>query len=157
MSHWKKAILDRLDKLHELYGHEQSIPDILDGIITRVERARQLYGNERSLPDVVNGIYYQLGELLQLYGTDSIEEILAGYIDRKKRLNRLVELKSKGTLTFDEHHEIEYLERLRQRRVDDLAKQKAQERKTRANNGKAPSAANGKSHGANGKTSNAIF
>jgi hypothetical protein len=141
MSHWKKAILDRLDELHGLYGHDLSLPDILDGINTRLERARKLYGNERSLPEVVNGIYYQLDELRLLYGNESIEEILAGIIERRKRLNRLVELKGKGTISVDEHHEIDYLEAARQRHVDTLAKRKAQQ--SRATNGKNGVAKNG--------------
>jgi hypothetical protein len=37
--------------------------------------------------------------LHQLYGSESIEEILAGIIDRKRRLNRLVELQSKTMVT----------------------------------------------------------
>jgi hypothetical protein len=136
---WKKAILDRLDKLHELYGHDQSLPDILDGINTRLERARQLYGYEKPIPEIVNSIYYQLDELRKLYGSECVEEILDGIIDRKKRLNRLIELKSKGMLSVDEHHEIGYIERLRQRYVDCLAKQKAQSRATNGKNGIAES------------------
>jgi hypothetical protein len=53
----------------------------------------------------------QLEELRQLYGSASIEEILAGIIDRKRRLNRLVELQRKTMVTAQEHEEIEYLKR----------------------------------------------
>ena len=46
------------------------------------------------------------------YGFDqSIEEILGGIIDRKRRLNRLVELKSKVMVDAEEHEEIQFLER----------------------------------------------
>ena len=62
----------------------------------------------RSLPEAVSGIYYQLDELRQLYGVQSVEQILAGVIDRKKRLNRLVELQSKDAVPVEERHEIEY-------------------------------------------------
>jgi hypothetical protein len=46
---------------------------------------------------------------LQLYNREFIEEILAGFIARKKGLNRLVELQGKAELTDDENEEIEYL------------------------------------------------
>jgi hypothetical protein len=42
--------------------------------------------------------------LRQLYGSESIEDILAGIIDRRKRFNRL-ELQSKVTVSAEEHHE----------------------------------------------------
>ena len=60
-------------------------------------------------------------------------------------------------MTPEQHHEIEYLERVQSRYIDNLVRQKAQVRDTRANNGKAQIAANGKAHGANGKSSNAIL
>jgi hypothetical protein len=104
-----REIRDRLEQLHKLYGREQPLLDVLDGLIARLGHARQLYGPGRSLPGIVNGIYAQLDELRQLYDCESIEEILAGIIARKKRLNRLVELQSKAPVTDDENHEIEYL------------------------------------------------
>jgi hypothetical protein len=66
---------------------------------------------------VVSGLCDQLDELRQLYGAESIEEVLASIIDRRKRLNRLVELKSKVMVTGEEHHEIQYRERMFKRYV----------------------------------------
>ena len=40
-------------------------------------------------------------------------------------------------LSIKEHHEIEYLEEVQQRYVDDLVKQKAQSRATNGKDGKA--------------------
>jgi hypothetical protein len=40
---------DVLEQLDELYGRDQSLPDILDGLSSRLARARQLYGPGRSL------------------------------------------------------------------------------------------------------------
>lgn len=34
----------RLDQLHGLYGRDQSLPDILDGLNNRLGYARELYG-----------------------------------------------------------------------------------------------------------------
>jgi hypothetical protein len=53
----------------------------------------------------VNGLYYQLDELRELYGVESIEEIVGGIINRKRRLNRPVELQSKTIVTAEEHEE----------------------------------------------------
>ena len=131
----------RLDKLHDLYGHDQSLKEILDGLNTRLVRARQIYGPERSLPAVVSGLYDQLDELRQLYGAESIEGVLASIIDRKKRLNRLVELRSKVMVTDQEHHEIRYLERMFKRYVYSLTREKAQERAILTRNGTANGAA----------------
>jgi hypothetical protein len=50
----------------------------------------------------VSGIYEQLDELQKLYGGESIEAVLAGIIERKKRLNRMVELQSKVILNVHE-------------------------------------------------------
>lgn len=152
-----REVRERLDHLHELFGRDQSLPDILDGLIMRLSEARILYGPDRSLPEAVSGIYYLLDELRKLYGSDSVEEILTDIINRRKRLNRLVELKSMGWVTTEQHHEIEYLERVRGRYVDDLVRQKTQVRDTRANNGKTPSAPNGTAHSANGKARNATL
>jgi hypothetical protein len=52
---------------------------------------------------VVNRIYSQLDELRHLYGSESIEEVLAVVIARKKRLNRVVEQQGKAVVTDDEH------------------------------------------------------
>jgi hypothetical protein len=130
-----REVRERLDRLHELFGRDQSLLDILDGLIMRLGEARILYGPDRSLPEAVSGLYYLLDELRKLYGSDSIEEIVSGIIDRKRRLNRLVELKSIGWVTAEQHHEIEYLERVQRRYFDNLVRQKAQ---VRAKNGKAP-------------------
>jgi hypothetical protein len=128
----------KVTRFHGLYGRDQSLSDILDGLIMRLGEARILYGPGRSLPEAVSGICYLLDEMRKLYGSDSIEEILAGIIDRKRRLNRLVELKAVGMVTVEQHHEIEFLERVRRRYICNLAKQKEQEHKARATNGKAP-------------------
>jgi hypothetical protein len=61
---------------------------------------RQLYSPDRSIPAVVNGICCRLDELHQLFRPDQMtKDIPAGIIDRERRLNRLVELKSKVMLT----------------------------------------------------------
>jgi hypothetical protein len=45
------------------------------------------------------------------YGFDqSIDEILDGIIDRRRRLSRLIELKSKVMVNAEEHEEIPFLE-----------------------------------------------
>jgi hypothetical protein len=115
----------RLDQLHGLYGRDQTIPDILDGLNTRLVRARQLYGGDRSIPAIVNGLYEKLEQLRLLYGLDqTIEEILDGIISRKTRLNRLVELQSEVMVTIDEHEEIQLIQRQFARYVYNLARQK---------------------------------
>ena len=76
----------KLDKLHCLYGRDKNLGDILDGINMRLARARRLYGPGASVPMVVKGLYDQLDELRKLYRPKSIEEILAGLIDRKSDL-----------------------------------------------------------------------
>jgi hypothetical protein len=73
-----RDVLDRLDHLHGLFGGDQSLSDILDGLIMRLGEARILYGPGRSLPEAVSGICYLLDEMRKLYCSDSIEEILAG-------------------------------------------------------------------------------
>jgi hypothetical protein len=118
----------RLEQLHGLYGRDQSLADILDGLSSRLARARQLYGPGRSLPEVVNGLYEKLDELRQLYGSESIEEILDGIIDRKRRVNRLVELQSKMVLSAHELREFQVLKQQFKQYVADLARQKAQSR-----------------------------
>jgi len=80
-----REVRERLDHLHEIFGHDQSLLDILDGLIMRLGEARVLYGPDRSLPEAVSGIYYLLDELRKLYGCDSIEEILVGAIERGDR------------------------------------------------------------------------
>jgi hypothetical protein len=124
--------------LHRIYGREQSLSDILDGLIMKLGEARILYGPGRSLPEAVSGLYYLLDEMRKLYGSDSAEEILSGIIERKRRSNRLVELKSIGWVTTEQHHEIEYLERVQRRYFDNLVRKKAEARDTRTTNGKAP-------------------
>jgi hypothetical protein len=57
-----------LDTLHGLYGHDQSLKTILDGLNTRLARARELYGPGLPLPMVVSGLCDQLDELRRLYG-----------------------------------------------------------------------------------------
>jgi len=124
-------ILDRLEILRGIYDRAQEIPDILDGLNTRLGRTQILYGPDRSLPLVVNKHYDKLDELRQLYGSEFIEQILdgrvrnVGSIDRKKRLSRLVELQSKELVTADEELEIQFLKRLFQRYVYNLAREKA--------------------------------
>jgi hypothetical protein len=83
-----------LSQLHRIYGHDQSLPQILDGLNARLGQARLLYGTERSPPAVVSGLYEKLDELRQLYGSESIEEILDGIIGRRRRINRMVKLQS---------------------------------------------------------------
>ena len=51
-------------------------------------------------------------ELRQLYGSESIEEVPDGIIDRKRRLNRPVELHSRPLVTTDEELETQFLKRL---------------------------------------------
>jgi hypothetical protein len=55
---------------------------------------------------------FRLDELHQLYGSEPLEEILDGIIERKKRLNRLVELQSKVIMASDEELELQFLRRL---------------------------------------------
>jgi hypothetical protein len=124
----------RLEQLHGLYGRDHSLLDILDGLSSRLARARQLYGPGRSLPQVVNGLYEKLDELRQLYGSESIEEILDGIIDRKRRLNRLVELQSKMVLNAHELREFQVLKQQFKQYVADLARQIAQVRAIDAKN-----------------------
>jgi hypothetical protein len=107
-----RIIRARLNQLHELYGRDQPLPDLLDGVRIRLERARSFYGGERSLLEVFGRVYAQLDELHQLYGSEPLEEILDGIIERKKRLNRLVELQSKVVVASDEELELQFLRRL---------------------------------------------
>jgi hypothetical protein len=132
----ERGVCARLDRLHELFGRDQSLLDMLDGLITRLAAARQLYGPGRSLAMVVSGIYSQLDELRHLYGSDSAEDMLALVIARKKRLNRLVELQTKALATDDENQEIEYLIK---QYIYELVKEQAQTRKKNGKNGKAKS------------------
>jgi hypothetical protein len=114
----------RLDNLQRLYGTDQSLQEILDGLSARLHRARRMYGTDKSIAQVVDGIYARLDKLLEMYGP--VEEILDGIVDLKKQLNRLVELQSKVMVSAQEHEEIEHLKRLFRRYVYDLARQKAQ-------------------------------
>jgi hypothetical protein len=50
----------------------------------------------------VNGLYEKLNLLRQLYGSDELGGILDGIIDRKLRLNRMVELQRKVALSTAE-------------------------------------------------------
>jgi hypothetical protein len=96
----------RLDQLHGLYGRDQPLPDILDGLNKRLGEARQLYGPGRSLPQVVSGLYAKLDKLRQLYGSDSIEEIVDDVIAWRLRFNRLVELQNKVMLSESDYDEM---------------------------------------------------
>jgi hypothetical protein len=122
-----------LDRLHDLYGRDQSLPSILAGLNTRLRRAREMYGPERPLPAVVTGIYDKLDNLRRLYsriyGRDlSIEAILDIIILQTRRFARLVELQSHTMVSRDEQEEIEFLKRIFRRYVYDLAKAKAAQR-----------------------------
>jgi hypothetical protein len=64
-----------------------------------------------------------------------IEQILAGIIERKKRLNRMVELQSKMMLNVHELREFQFLRQEFKQYVADLAKQKAQSHDIRGSNG----------------------
>jgi hypothetical protein len=84
----------------------------LTNTVLRIAGSDQ-YARFIAIPDLINGIYDQLEELRQLYGLDqTTEEILAGIIDRRKRRNRLVALKSKIMVTTEKYEEIPFLERL---------------------------------------------
>jgi hypothetical protein len=122
----------RLNQLHTLYGIDQPLTDILDGLNARLAHARQLYGPEWSIPVVVNGLYRKLDQLRQLYGSDHIEDILDGIIERREQLNRLVELQSKVMLSDDELAEFQSIRQQFKRYVANLARRKAQERAIRA-------------------------
>jgi hypothetical protein len=100
-----RAVRNMLSQLHMLYGNDQTLHGILGGLHTRLTTARRIYGPTRSIPQVVSGIYEQLDELQKLYGGEPIEEVLAGIIERKKRLNRMVELQSKVALNVHELRE----------------------------------------------------
>jgi hypothetical protein len=73
-----RHVRSRLDQLHGLYGRDQSLPDMLDGLNKRLDQAQLLYGPERSLPAIVSGLYDKLDELRRRYGSVRIEEILDG-------------------------------------------------------------------------------
>jgi hypothetical protein len=64
----------KLEQPQGLYGRDQSLPDILDGLSSRLARARQLYGPGRSLPEVVNGLYKRLDELRQLTAPNRLKK-----------------------------------------------------------------------------------
>jgi hypothetical protein len=122
-----------LDKLHDLYGRDQSLPSILAGLNTRLRRAREMYGPERPLPAVVTGFYDKLDNLRRLYsriyGRDlSIEAILDIIILQTRRFARLIELQSHTMVSKDELEEIEFLKRMFRRFTYDLAKAKAAQR-----------------------------
>jgi hypothetical protein len=114
----------KIDKLHCLYGRDKNLGDILDGINMRLARARRPYGPGASVPLIVKGLYNQLDELRKLCRPKSIEEILAGLIDRKKRFNRLVELQSKALVSDEEKQEIKHLRRMFTRYLYQLARGK---------------------------------
>ena len=97
-----REVRDSLDQLHGLYGRDQRLPEILNGLNARLSQARLLYGNGRSLPQVVGGLYEKLDELHKLYGSDRIEEILDGIIDRRRWLTRMAELQGKVVLNIYE-------------------------------------------------------
>jgi hypothetical protein len=50
----------RLDTLHGLYGRDQSLSDILDGLYTKLGRARLLSGRERLDPDAPQTVQARL-------------------------------------------------------------------------------------------------
>jgi hypothetical protein len=123
-----REVRDSLDQLHGLYGRDQRLPEILNGLNARLSQARLLYGNGRSLPQVVGGLYEKLDELRKLYGSDRIEEILDGIIDRRRWLNRVAELQGKVVLNIYEIKEFQVLKRQNQQYLDGLAKQQARRR-----------------------------
>jgi hypothetical protein len=82
----------------------------------------------RPLPFVVNGLYDKLDELRRLHGSESIEEILNGIIDRRRRINRMAELQGKVALIFHELREYEVLKQEYRQYLADLARQKALKR-----------------------------
>ena len=82
----------------------------------------------------MSGLYEKLDELRKLYGSESIEEILDGIIDRRRRLNRMIELQRKVALSRHELDEFQVLKRQWQQYLDDLAKQKAPGRSQQAIN-----------------------
>jgi hypothetical protein len=96
------------------------IPDILDGLNARLVRARQLYGPNRPMAAIVGAIYAKLDRLRQLYGSNDIEGILDGIIERKERLNRLVEVQSKTIATIAEQEEIQMILRQFRRHIHNL-------------------------------------
>jgi hypothetical protein len=115
-----------LDQLHGLYGRDQSLPAILEGLNKRLGHARILYGPGRS--EVVNGLYRKLDRIRQLYGSEHIEDVLDDIIERKEHLNRVVELQSKVMLSADELAEFHSIRQQFKLYVANLARQKAQER-----------------------------
>jgi predicted CopG family antitoxin len=91
---------------------------------TRLAIARQVYGPPLSIAQIVSGIYEHLDELQKLYGGESIQEVLAGIIERKKRLNRMIELQSKVALNVHELREFQVLKQQFKQYVNDLSMQK---------------------------------
>jgi hypothetical protein len=125
----------KLDQLHGLYGRDQSLSRHLDGLNAQLVHARILYGGEQSLVAVVNGLYEKLNLLRQLYGNDELGEVLDGIIDRKLRLNRMVELQRKVALSVPELAEFHLVRQQFTRYVANLAQQKPQDRDIRGKNG----------------------
>jgi hypothetical protein len=101
-----REVRDSLDQLHGLYGRDQRLPEILNGLNKRLSQARLLYGNGRSLPQVVSGLYAKLDKLRKLYGSDSIEEIVDDVIAWRLRFNRLVELQNKVIVSESDYDEM---------------------------------------------------
>lgn len=76
----------------------------------------------------MSGLYEKLDELRALYGFESIEEIVDGIIDRRRRINRMAELLGKVALISHELSEYKVLKQQFRQYMADLAKQKRLER-----------------------------
>jgi hypothetical protein len=79
--------------------------------------------------DHIDGIRLRSSRRAIHLHADRIDDVVAhaASVDRKRRLNRLVELKSKVMMTAKEHDEIQYLERMFKPYSHNLATTKAQE------------------------------
>jgi hypothetical protein len=107
-----RNIKGKLEQLHELYGRDQELPDILDALNLRLLRAREMYGKAESIPRMVSGLYDKLDRIRALYGNDqTIDLILDEIIARRMMFNSMVELLSKTMVTSDEHDQIKMMER----------------------------------------------
>ena len=97
--------------------------------------ARIRYGSDQSLIAVVTGLYEKLNLLRQLYGNDELGGILDGIIDRKLRLNRMVELQRKVAPSVAELAEFQMIRQQFTQYVANLAQQKPQDHGIRGKNG----------------------
>jgi hypothetical protein len=103
---FNQDLADKLEKLHNLYGRDHAMPDIIGGLNTRLERARTIYGPTLQIPIIVNGIYDKLDQVRRIFRSDQVEPALDNIITLHRWLDHLIDLLAKPIVTKEEEEQI---------------------------------------------------